>query len=255
MIKKEVLVVALPVVLGLVLLQTILQIPPLFGMILAPVVGLGAASLYTRYISRKRAKSTEDPALVARVQSLCSQFGYSPTDVSVVTGDGLPYLTVKGGQITVSPAMGQLLTDAELGAMLQEKVVCQDFPTVASPGRIKEDLLNRCQAFLQAGGNPEAMLSASLKTTSVLVKRRLISADHVAQFRWNHQVMAEVGGVPLERLEQLAVAAGAPVDLFLATARPAVSQNPPAIGTMLRTLLIVAALLGIPALIALMLGK
>jgi hypothetical protein len=77
--------------------------------------------LQTRLMARSMlTPAAQDPVLIERVRACCAEAGFTPAQVTVVTGDGLPYLRVRGGQVEISVRAGELLNDGELRAVLYQ---------------------------------------------------------------------------------------------------------------------------------------
>ena len=111
------------VLLVLMTVITALQIPPyVVPVIILPVVVGGI--YWMRKTQAKNAQvplAESAPELEQRVRAACGRVGRPDATVNIVTGGGRAFIAVHGTNVNVSPALGELMTDAELDALLLQE--------------------------------------------------------------------------------------------------------------------------------------
>lgn len=231
-------------------------LPVAIGVVFAGMAG------WLRYMASRSLAPAENPEVAGRLAAICRQVGAAELQPVVVAGLGLPVLARHGNEIRISPRTSELLTDAELAAMVQELLSVPEGavrrvrwlawgPVAAVIGLgvlgtlitrqagvlgaatglsavvavIWTGLRNRrgpfnaglvrtiLRHFLERGGNPDHLASAQLKVYSELIRAGYHHPTVIAQLRQSLHLLAEMGGLPPERLQEVAAAVAAPEEL------------------------------------------
>lgn len=118
MTQRSVVILATAAMLAIVLSTALLQWPVWAGIVPALLVAALIMFLYFRSVRRKQFAGITDPALLERVEAALRRIGMADVPHGLVDGNGLPVVYVRQGQLAVSPVAGNLLTDAELEALM-----------------------------------------------------------------------------------------------------------------------------------------
>lgn len=110
--------IAAAALLGVMILVAILELPMWLGTVGGILVVFSVLFWFLRSLNQKRFRGISDPLLKARVEIALDRIGMAEVPVVVVDGAGLPVIYLKQGEVLVSPHAGELLSDAELDALL-----------------------------------------------------------------------------------------------------------------------------------------